>query len=119
MIDLEPAPETLLKFIQCKCKLSTTNPCGNNTCSCHKHGLKCVIACGDCRGESCRNAEETIYNNYDDYSCDSNVLFSFYSHLSFIITQQKYTKLDNYYLMCIFQKIAFLGILKKLKLNQA
>ena len=31
--DLEPARESLLKFIQCKYKLSTTNPCGSNTCS--------------------------------------------------------------------------------------
>ena len=67
-LDLEPAPESLLKIIQCKCKLSTANPCGSNTCSCRKHGLKCVIACGNCRGESCRNAEETIYNNYDDHT---------------------------------------------------
>ena len=66
MTDLEPAPESLLKFVCCKCKLSTANPCGSNTCSCRKHGLKCVTACGDCRGESCRNAEETIYNNFDD-----------------------------------------------------
>ena len=69
MTDLEPAPESLLKFVRCKCKLSTANPCGSNTCSCRKHGLKCVTACGDCRGESCRNAEETVYNNNycDDY----------------------------------------------------
>ena len=66
MTDLEPAPESLLKFVRCKCKLSTANPCGNNTCSCRKHGLKCVTACGDCRGESCRNAEEIVYNNCDD-----------------------------------------------------
>ena len=65
MTDLEPAPESLLKFVCCKCKLSTANPCGSNTCSCCKHGLKCVTACDDCRGESCRNAEETIYNNFE------------------------------------------------------
>ena len=68
MTDLEPMPESLLKFVQCNYKLSTANTCGSNTCSCHKHGLKCVTTCGDCRGESCRNADETIYNNYDDYS---------------------------------------------------
>ena len=68
MTDLEPAPESLLKFIRCKCKLSTANSGGSNTCSCHKHGLKCVIACSDCREKSCRNAEETIYNNYDNYT---------------------------------------------------
>ena len=66
MMDLEPAPESLLKFVRCKCKLSTANPCGSNTCSCLKHGLKHVTVCGDCRGESCRNAEETTYNNFDD-----------------------------------------------------
>ncbi len=26
MTDLEPAPQSLLKFIHCKCKLSTANP---------------------------------------------------------------------------------------------
>ena len=66
MTDLEPAPESLLKFVRCKCKLSTTNPCGSNICSCRKHGLKCVTACGDCRGESCRNAEEPVYNDIDN-----------------------------------------------------
>ena len=70
MTDLEPAPQSLLKFIHCKCKLSTANPCGGNLCSCRKHGLKCVTACGDCRGESCRNAEETAYNDNNDI--DSN-----------------------------------------------
>jgi len=67
MTDLEPAPESLLKFVGCKCKLSATNPCDSNTCSCRKHGLKCVTACGDCRRESCRNAEETVYNNCEDH----------------------------------------------------
>ena len=33
----------------------------DEACSCRKHGLKCVKACGDCRGENCRNAEETTY----------------------------------------------------------
>jgi len=67
MIDLEPTPESLLKFVGCKYRLSAANPCGSNTYSCRKHGLKCVTACGDCRGESCRNAEETVYNNCEDY----------------------------------------------------
>ena len=51
MTDHEPAPENLLKFVRCKCKLSTANPYASNTCSCRKHGLKCVTACGDYRGE--------------------------------------------------------------------
>ncbi len=52
------APETLLKFVRCKCKLSSRNPCGTNLCSCRKNGLKCATACGDCRGENCKNAED-------------------------------------------------------------
>ena len=35
MTDLEPAPESLLKFITCKCKLSTVNPCGPHSKSIH------------------------------------------------------------------------------------
>ena len=65
MTDVEPAPESLLKYVRCKCRLSTRKPCGNNTCSCRKHGLKCVTACGDCMGESFRNAEDT---DLDDIS---------------------------------------------------
>ena len=69
MTDLEP-PQ--LVYLQCKCQLSTANPCGNNTCSCCKHGLKCVTACGDCRGENCKNFEETVYND-----CDNCILSDF------------------------------------------
>ena len=60
MTDLAPAPETLLKFVRCRCKLTSKNPCGSNTCTCRKNGLKCVTACGDCIGESCTNAENII-----------------------------------------------------------
>ena len=55
--DMNAAPESLLKFVRCRCKLSAKNPCGSNLCSCRRHGLKCVTACGDCRGETCRNSE--------------------------------------------------------------
>ena len=60
MTDLAAAPESLLKFVRCQCKLSSKNPCGTNICSCRKNGLKCVTACGDCRGEGCKNAEEMV-----------------------------------------------------------
>lgn len=55
--DMNAAPESLLKFVRCRCKLSAKNPCGSNLCSCRRHGLKCVTACGDCRGENCRNSK--------------------------------------------------------------
>ena len=36
MTDLPAAPETLLKFVHCKCKLTFRNLCGTNACSCRK-----------------------------------------------------------------------------------
>ncbi len=65
MTDLTPAPENLLKFVRCKCKLSSRNPCGTNACSCRKNGLKCVSACGDCRGEGCYNSEDASIEEND------------------------------------------------------
>ena len=58
--DIAAAPENLRKFVRCKCKLSSRNPCGTNICSCRKNGLKCVIAYGDYREENCKNAEDII-----------------------------------------------------------
>ena len=63
MTDLDAAPKSLLKFVRCKCKLTSKNPCGNNLCSCRKNGLKCVSACGDCRGQNCKNSEEVEEDN--------------------------------------------------------
>ncbi len=65
MTDLTPAPENLLKFVRCKCKLSSRNPCGTNACSCRKNGLKCVSACGDCQGEGCYNSEDASIEEND------------------------------------------------------
>ena len=73
-IDLDTAPEKLLQFIRCKCKLSSKNPCGTRLCSCFSSGLQCVPGCGDCRGEYCENSvkvkdvenEEEWYRNIFD-----------------------------------------------------
>ena len=56
--DMPIAPECLLKVIRCNCKKDTKNPCGSSRCSCKKFGLKCVPACGDCRGENCHNSKD-------------------------------------------------------------
>ena len=83
MTDMNTAQDSLLKIIQYKYKLSSKNPCGSNICSCHKNGLKCVTACGDCTGDGCKNAEEIgtseytfdnflhtdNYHNYHEYLC--------------------------------------------------
>jgi hypothetical protein len=59
------APEKLLKFIRCNCKLETKKPCSTN-CSCRKNGLHCVAACGNCRGENCTNENPKLKNERDD-----------------------------------------------------
>ena len=72
--DLDTAPENLLQFMCCKCKLSSKNPCSTRLCSCFRSGLQCVPTCGDCRGESCENSvkvkdaknEEGWYRNILD-----------------------------------------------------
>ena len=74
MTDLNAAPESLLKFVRCRCKLSSKNPCGTNMCSCRKNGLKCVTACEDCRGESCKNAEEIFDEEEEENFNAENVI---------------------------------------------
>ena len=57
------APENLLKVIRCKCK-STNNQCGTNVCTCRKHGIKCMLACGGCHGENCKNKMMSLFNKF-------------------------------------------------------
>ena len=64
--DTPVAPDSLLKFIRCNCKKDTKNPCSTNRCSCMKFGLKCVAACGDCRGEHCRNVKVVVDEDVED-----------------------------------------------------
>ena len=44
--------------------MSSRNTCGTNLCSCRSNGLKCVSACGDCKGSDC-------YNSITDELCDA------------------------------------------------
>ena len=50
--DVPPAPEELLKVIRCNCNTD----CSSQRCSCKKHGMKCSLACGICKGSACQNA---------------------------------------------------------------
>ena len=51
-----PAPAELLKIIRCNC----TTDCATARCTCKKHGMKCSMACGHCRGSSCSNANTFV-----------------------------------------------------------
>ena len=50
----EWAPEHIKKLISCKCK----TPCDTNRCSCKKAGVKCISACGVCKGVDCKNIND-------------------------------------------------------------
>ena len=77
-IDLDAAPEFLLNFIRCNCRLTSKNVCGTQRCSCRKHGLKCVAACGDCRGKECNNmANVDNVEPSDDEEFDMNIFYIF------------------------------------------
>ena len=64
--DAEPAPSELLKLVRCKCNPNNKNSCGILTCTCKKHGLRYVAACGGCRGELCTNKEFEIDSSSDE-----------------------------------------------------
>lgn len=67
MTDLNAAPDNILRLIRCNCK-SKKNPCSTSACSCRKHGLLCVSACGNCSGVECENSEKRI-----DFSDDTDI----------------------------------------------
>ena len=39
--------------------MTSRNTRGTNLCTCKSNGLKCVTACGDCRGYDCNNSNFT------------------------------------------------------------
>ena len=69
------APESLLEFVQCKCKTE----CKTQRCSCLKSGLKCteVCSCSQCLNNPQVTDEEgesdfSDYDAEDDYDCDDD-----------------------------------------------
>ena len=71
---LPPAPDSVLDFVNCRCKTS----CINNRCSCKKANLKCSKLCNciDCQNGANENME-TIEdadsdNTYDPVESDSS-----------------------------------------------
>ena len=60
LTDLVAATAKVLQFIRCMCKSTGKNTCGTKQCSCHKNGLICSMACGECRGHSCNNTDMTM-----------------------------------------------------------
>ena len=79
--DMQPAPESVLKFVHCKCKSTSKNVCRTNLCSCRKHGLKCMVARSECRGELCGNSVDIIEEDYDEDMFERNLLDLFDYHL--------------------------------------
>lgn len=65
---LDPmAPAELLQFMNCNCK----GDCGNHRCSCNKNGVKCISACGSCKGITCKNGTYDDVQSGEDSDLDS------------------------------------------------
>ena len=65
-IDMPPAPQELLRVIKCNCNAN----CSSKLCSCKKHGLKCSMACGNCKGTGCKNSPVATLTDDEDSSGD-------------------------------------------------
>ena len=61
LTDLPPAPDNLLRMIRCNC----SGDCSRAWCSCKKHGTKCTLACGQCRGSACTNSSIMVVEEED------------------------------------------------------
>ena len=74
MTDLNAAPDNILCFIWRNWSISKKRPCSTNTCSCKKHGIVCVSACGNCNGIVCENCENEVdMENFSDEEEDRNI----------------------------------------------
>ncbi|KAK1906611.1 Chromosome-associated kinesin KIF4 [Dissostichus eleginoides] len=61
------APEELLQFTSCNCN----GDCSNRRCSCKRNGVKCISACGVCKGISCKNCGHDGGESGEDSEIDS------------------------------------------------
>ncbi|KAJ8409990.1 hypothetical protein AAFF_G00210310 [Aldrovandia affinis] len=65
---LDPmAPEELLRFTSC----NSNGDCSNRRCSCKKNGVKCISACGNCKGITCNNCIHDGVESGEDSDLDS------------------------------------------------
>ena len=63
------APDDLLKLVRCNC----TGFCNKNICSCKRNGLLCTLACGQCKGISCRNCQPLQANAAEQSSSNDKL----------------------------------------------
>ena len=61
------APEELLEFTSCNCK----GDCSNRRCSCRKNEVKCISACRNCKGITCKNCIDDEEEPEEDSDLDS------------------------------------------------
>ena len=69
---LDPVvPEELLKFTSCNCK----RDCSIQQCSCKKNDVKCISACGYCKGIACKNCiDDGEFGEDTDFDSDIDKL---------------------------------------------
>ena len=62
------ALDDIISVVRCNCKETRKGCCTLAKCSCRSNGLKCVSACGYCRGDGCDNSSlcSNSEESYDD-----------------------------------------------------
>ena len=98
-IDMPPAPAELLKIIWCNC----TTDCATARCTCKKHGMKCSMACGHCRGSSCSNANAFIEDEDDSDSAEDWNHYQFYNQyctVSYLSFNKFFSVILKFHLYC-------------------
>ena len=74
--DLPATLDWLLEVVACKCKTTTKHPCSTLIC-CHKNGLTCVAACGNCHREDCENIAILVEEENTEEDADRNIFYLF------------------------------------------
>ena len=62
MTDKSPALDVLLQMIHC----NSSGGCKTLRCTCRKHGLECISACGQCQHGNCDNMTNEPVTEEDD-----------------------------------------------------
>ena len=69
-----PADAEMLHWFEMLCIWLEIDSYSTNTCSCKKHGLVCVSACGNCNGIDCENCgNEEDMDDFSDKEDGSNI----------------------------------------------
>ncbi len=88
---LPMGPEELLEFTSCNCR----GDCSNRHC-CRKNEVKCISACGNCKGITCKNCIDDKEEPEEDSDLDSWSVFDCFYITAFLINCHRRRPIENF-----------------------